>query len=143
VGSTSALTAGVAELLAANGVGVWRPTGMYAAGELGIFDSIVPASPDRIITLTVYGADDDPTQADSTARMQLRTRGDRDPRTSADLQDAAFDVLHNLPRQQIGGITVAGCWRRSASYLGADGNGRHSHTSNYEIRLHRPAPHRT
>lgn len=144
MGATAEFTAGVAQLLEDAGIGAWRPDATsYQPGETAIVAGLVPAQPDRLITITLYLPSDDPTQAEGSQMVQLRTRGDRDIRTSENLQDATFDVLQNLPRTVIGGSTVAGCWRRSGAYLGADGNGRHSHTSNYEFRLHRPSPHRS
>ena len=143
MGATVDFLTGLAVFLDSRGVGKYRPTGVYVANETGWVFGGVPGSPDAVIVATKYGQDDDPTQAESTYRVQLRTRGPRgDLRTSEDLQDTLFDVLHNLPRQTIGGITVRGAWRRSIAYLGVDGNGRHSHTGNYEFPLHRPTAHR-
>lgn len=140
---TADFTAALAQLLEDEGVGAWKPTGAYTSAETAIVPGLVPAQPDRLITLTVYGYLDDPTQAESTLLLQVRTRGTKDIRTSENTQDAVFDVLQNLPRRELGGVTVAGCWRRSAGYLGVDDNQRHSHSSNYEFRLHRPSPHRS
>lgn len=144
MGVTADFTAGLGQLLEDAGVGAWRPDGTaYSAGETAIIPGLVPASPDRLITPTVYGYEDDPTQAETVLLMQFRTRGDRDIRTSENTQDAMFDVLQNLPRREVGGVIVAGCWRRSGGYLGVDENGRHQHSSNYEFRLSRPSPHRS
>lgn len=143
MGFTAGFVADLGRYLQANELGAWSDTGQFTPGKTGITDSIVPPGPDRLIVLTPYMPDDDPTQAETTLWVQLRTRGTKDVRTSSDAQDAAFDLLHNMPRTDLGEVTVAGCWRRSGAYLGADGNGRHSHTSNYEFRLHRPSPHRS
>jgi len=143
VGATVDFLTGLAVFLDSQAVGKYRADGAYQPADTAWVFGGVPDKPDRVIVAAKYGQDDDPTQAESTYRVQLRTRGPRgDMRASEDLQDALFDALHNLPRQTIGGITVAGCWRRSYAYLGVDGNGRHSHTSNYEFPLHRPTPHR-
>lgn len=142
MGVTADFTAGLGQVLEDAAVGAWKPTGNYLAGETAIVPGQVPAKPEKLITLTVYGYVDDPTEPESTLLLQLRTRGDRDIRTSENTQDAAFDVLQNLPRQVVGGVIVAGAWRRSAGYLGVDEGGRHQHSSNYEFRLHRPSTHR-
>lgn len=143
MGFTSNFTAGLAQFAADSGVGTWRPTGVYEPGEVAIIPAQVPAQPDRLIVITLYLPIDDVTQPVTDQMVQFRTRGARgDVRSSEDLQDALFDAFHNLPRRDVGGVTVAGCWRRSGSYLGVDDNGRHEHTSNYEFRLHRPSPHR-
>lgn len=143
MGFTSQFLAGVAQLSADSGVGIYRPTGSYAADELAIVFGSIPANPDRLIAITDYIDSDDPTQSDSVIRVQFRTRGTTDIRTSKDVQDDLFDVFQNLPRQVVGGVTVTGCWRRSTAYMGADSNGRHEHTGNYDFRLHRPTPNRT
>lgn len=140
---TSDFLAGVAQLLADGGVATFQPTGKYDPGSVGIYLGAQPANPDRIVVLTAYAATDDPTQTDSTVRVQVFTRGDKDVRTSQGLQDAAFDVLQNLPRQEVGGTTVVGCWRRSSGYLGMDEVGRHLHSSNYDFALNRPSPNRS
>lgn len=143
MGFTSDLLAGVAQKLEDAGVGVYHPSGVYLSTDVGIVFDVVPANPEQVVVLTAYSDDDDPTQDESAVGVQVRTRGTQDPRTSQDMQDAAFDVLHNLPRQQIGGTTVSSCLRRSTAYLGVDGNGRHERVSNYRITLHRPSPHRS
>lgn len=140
---TADFIAGLAQLLEDAGAGAWKPEGtVYTPGETAIVPGAVPSQPDRLITLTPYLPVDDPTQAETSLFVQVRTRGTRDLRTSSDLQDTVFNLLQNLPRTQIGGVTVASCWRRSGGYLGTDTNGRHSDSSNYEFRLHRPSTHR-
>lgn len=144
MGFTAGFVAALAQDLEDAGIGVWRPDATsYGPGETAIFDSLVPASPDRLITLTLYLPDDDATQAEGSYWVQARTRGGRDVRVSSDLQDAVFDRWHNAPRRTLGDYQLAGSWRRSGGYIGADGNGRHAHTGNYEFRLHRPSPHRS
>lgn len=140
MGITADFTAGLAQVLEDATVGAWRPTGQYTSAETAIIPGQVPSKPDRLITLTVYGYVDDPTEPESTLLLQLRTRGDRDIRTSENTQDAAFDVLQNLPRREVGGVIVAACFARGSrnAYLGVDENGRHSHSSNYEFRIHLP-----
>lgn len=143
MGVTTALTAGLAQLIADGTGWKWRPDGpAYATEEIGIAVATMPASPDRMVVLTVYSALDDPSQADSVRRLQIRTRGTRDPRVATDMQDTVFGLLQNLPRQQIGDLTVAGCWRRSAAYLGVDGNGRHDEVSNWDLQYAHPTLHR-
>ncbi len=142
MGWTADLAAGLGQLLDTKGLGVWRPDDVIADPETAIVAAIVPSAPTKVITLTLYGFDDAPTLSDTEGMVQVRTRGDRNPSTVDDLDDAVFDVLQNLPRTVVNGITISGCWRRSAAYLGVDGNGRHSRTSNYRLLTHRPSPHR-
>jgi hypothetical protein len=144
VSFTSDLLDGIAQRLEDADIGTFNPTGAgYTTGQVGIVFDVVPAAPDKVLVLTVYGATDDPTLSDSELSLQVRVRGTRDPRTAYDLDDAAFDVLQNLPRTALGGTTVEAAWRTSAAYMGVDSNGRHERVSNYRLRIHRPAPHRT
>ena len=139
---TSGFVAALGQHIEAEGLGDWSSTGSFAANATGITDSRVPDTPDRLVVITPYLPVDDVTQAETGWLVQFRTRGTKDIRTSVDAQDALFDLFHNMPSTVIGGVTVVGCWRRSYAYLGADSSGRHSHTGNYEFRLHRPSTHR-
>lgn len=134
---------GVASLLASRTDWTYNRTGAYTAAQTGIFHAVVPASPDRVVVLTPYSPVDDPTQASSDLQVQVRVRGTRDPRVAETLNDTAFNVLQNLPRSVLNGVTVAGAWRTSGGYLGPDSNGRHEYSSNYRLRAHRPTEHRT
>lgn len=140
---TADVVAGLAQHLAAAGVGTYSPAGAYTSAQVGIFMDVVPAAPDRVVTVTPYGAADDPTLSDSVLMVQVRVRGTKDPRTAYDLDDAVFAAMQNLPRSILNGVTVVGAWRTSAGYLGPDGNGRHERTSNYRLTVHRPTPNRT
>jgi hypothetical protein len=143
VSFTGDLMAGLAQYLADAGVGVYSPTGAYTASQVGIVMDVVPASPDRVVVLTPYSPTDSPTEAESEIALQIRVRGDRDPRTAYDLDDRAFEAMQNLPRTVMGGVTVVAAWRTSGAYIGPDTNGRHERTSNYRLPVHRPSPHRT
>lgn len=133
---------GLAAYLATGTGFTYRPTGKYNPSEVGIVFDTVPAQPTRLLVLTAYGDDDDPTQTDSSLLVQARSRGTTDPRTALDDQDVVFGKLQNLPRQTIGGLVVAGCWRRSTAYLGVDGSSRHERVSNWQFNLSRPTPNR-
>jgi len=142
VSFTGDLMAGLAEFLAAEGVGTYKASGVYAADEVGIVLDVVPAAPERVVVLTPYMASDSPALSDSELSLQIRVRGTRDPRTAYELDDKAFEAMQNLPRTVMGGVTVAAAWRTSGSYLGVDGNARHERVSNYRLLVHRPSEHR-
>nr|WP_205834859.1 minor capsid protein [Microbacterium sp. CFH 90308] len=104
----------------------------YTANEVGIFYGAIGADPDRAIGVRVYGTTDEDI---STRRAQLRIRGAKYQRVSADrLADLAKTVLHGLSR--VGGINDIR--RISMTPLGADNNGREERTENYEIILDNP-----
>lgn len=141
-GFTSRLLAGLAEHLAAGGVGVWRPTGVYQAGETGIFIRAVPISPDRIITLAAYPAGSSPGISNTTVGVQVRLRGGKDPRDVDDLADAVFDLLDSSGPHNWQGVGVSQVYRQSYSSLGQDSNGRWERSENYYLDAERPTVHR-
>lgn len=104
----------------------------YTAEHVAIFYGAIGPDPDRAIGVRVYAATDEDI---STRRVQLRIRGARHQRLSADrLADLAFTVLHGLSR--VGGINDIR--RISMTPLGSDTNGREERTENYQIILDNP-----
>lgn len=137
---TSALTAGMAELIAGAGLATYRANGAYTTGENGITVGIVPDTPDRIVCLTPYPVEDGHL-ADAITAVQIRTRAGRDPRPLLDLSDALFNLLHNREHWQCGGIPIVLSWRQSEAWIGQDTKGRMERTANYYLRTSRGAAH--
>lgn len=142
MGFTSDLLAGVAQLLNADGVAVWNPSGAYADNEIGIVIGPPSQKPPSLVALAVYNSSDSPALADSTVFLQVRSRApDDDPRKAQDLDDGVFDSLQGL-RATVNGVRVVYGKRNSSAPIGVDGSGRQERTSNYELMVHRPSPHR-
>jgi len=139
------LLTGIAHLLADANLGTWRDTGIYAATETGIILDTVPATPDRVITLTDYVVSDDPTLSDSIIGVQVRTRwGGADPRPVKDLDGGIFNALHGLEGVTLtGGVRVVSCFRRSGTSMGQDISNRWGRSSNFYATVHRPSTNRT
>ncbi|MFF9284868.1 minor capsid protein [Streptomyces griseosporeus] len=133
------LVDGLARTLADAGVATYRTSGAYTAGETAITDTVMPSTPDRAVVLTAYDTTDDPALTDCTIAVQVRTRVGLDPRECADLDDAAFAVLHGLRDRQFGTARVVLVKRDNSAPMGRDANGRHERTSTYTIRAQRPA----
>jgi hypothetical protein len=144
-GFETGLLTGIAQLLAAANLGVWRDTGIYTATETGIVFDVVPQSPDNIITLTDYAVSDDPTLSDSVIGVQVRTRcAGQDPRPVKDLDGAIFNALHGLESVTLaGGVHVVSMVRRSGVSLGIDANNRWMRSSNYYATVWRPSANRS
>ncbi|HEY9409326.1 MAG TPA: minor capsid protein [Pseudonocardia sp.] len=135
---TRGLLYGVAELLDAAGVGVWRPDSPYQAGETGITIKAVPDQPGRLITLHGYDVAPAPGHSHGTRAVQVRCRGLVDPADVDDLADAIYDQLHNLTGT-IGDAPVALMWRQSTANLGPDEAGRWSRSENYYLLTSQPS----
>lgn len=135
---------GLAAYLAAGGVGTYQPSGAYPSGTADpIFLGDMPGTPDRLIVLTAYPVDDDPSLSDSTVGIQVRTRGAAGSAGSVDsLDDAVFERLHGARGITAGAVHIVQVHRRSGAPMGIDGNRRHGRTSNYYVTAWRPSQHR-
>lgn len=145
MGYTTDLLEGLGKDLDALGIGTWRDNGIHTSGETGIVVGAIPAAPDRLITLTSYGVDDNPTLTDDVIGVQARFRwGGQDPRPADDLADSVFDLWHGAgPFTLPTGVRVLLLARQSWTSLGQDDNDRWSRSDNYYATVHRPSPHRT
>lgn len=148
-GPDTALLEGVALLLAAevdpSWSLAWVTTGEYATDQTGIYAFLVPAVPNRIVTLSSYGLGDDAVYADTTTGLQVRTRSaGQDPRDATDLDAAIADVLlGRYPFDLATGVHIQTAQRTSGpTSLGQDDNLRWEFSSNYSLGLHRPGTHR-
>lgn len=143
-GWTSRLLAGLAQHLDDAGIGTYRPTGAYAADEIGIVIRAIPQQPDRLITLAAYPVGTDiQGMADHRSAVQIRLRGTTDPRDCDDLADEVFELLDSAAGLVLGGIPIVQMWRQSYTGLGTDDNGRWSRSENYYLDSMRPTAHRT
>lgn len=134
------LLAGVAELLADEGVGVYDPDDVLQADATGIVLGKTPDGPDRVLGLTLYPvADDDST--DSVTGIQARMRAGTDPVAIVQLANDLFSVLHNRANYQVRGVQVEISWRQSQAWIGQDSRGRMELTANYYFRTVRAGSH--
>lgn len=134
------LVEGLAELLAAGGLGVYRPEALYDPAETGIVLAVMPPDPDRAICLTDYPVEDTD-QPDAITAIQIRMRAGPDPRAVSALADDVFDLLHNRRHYRVRGIHIALSWRNSQAWIGQDAHGRMEIAANFYLRTTRPAPH--
>lgn len=138
-GWTTSLLTGLAQHLADNGVGLWRPTGTYVAGETGIVLAAMPPDPDRIVCLTAYPVSSRPDTADATVAVQVRTRAGKDPRDVADLSDEVYELLHGATHLIFGGVPVVQILHRSGVPMGRDSRDRWERSDNYYVDAIRPS----
>ena len=142
-GWTSRLIAGAAQHLDDLGIGVYRPTGAYTADEIGIFQRVIPPTPDRVITLATYVIASPVGLADFTTGLQVRIRATVDPRVCDDLGDAIFDAWDSAAGLRWSLIPIVQIYRQSSASLGQDGNDRWESSHNYYVEAMRPTIYRT
>jgi len=140
------LLTGLAVLLSNAGIGSWNESGVYTSDQTGIVIGTVPQSPDRIITLTSYGASgDSPALSDSILGVQVRCRWDgEDPRPVDDLADSIYDFLHGRTHYLLstGVAVVQSLCQSGPTSIGQDSDLRWSNVTNYYVIAHRPSTYR-
>lgn len=140
MGHTSQLLTGLAALMEEAGLGVFRPDGVIADGETGIFLHRLPEAPDRAYALTPYPVEDTGL-TDVTDGIQIRMRAGPDPLDVLDMADAVRDLLHMRENTILGTVRLSLIWRQSQAPMGQDEHGREELTSNYYARSNRPGAH--
>ena len=130
---TNDLLNGIAALLDAEGVGVFREDGVIEPDEVGLFRGVMPDEPDTAIGITDYPVADDDTTNTITG-VQFRMRAGRDPNLIAELADTVFNLLHSRRHYVVNGVHIELSWRQSQAWIGQDLQGRMELTSNFYFR---------
>ncbi|WFN91479.1 minor capsid protein [Gordonia sihwensis] len=114
--------------------GIYQPTVTAPA----IYFGMLHDKPDTAVAINHYDTDPDvfTHQHNPLMRVQLRWRGDRDPRTVHRIADKGFTALHTLtPGPWPGGLHPAWVQRTIVAPIETDQNGRWMRCDSYEIRL--------
>lgn len=132
---------GLAQTLHDAAAAVYRPASPYLAGETAVVFGDMPDTPDRCVTLTLYGpSDDHPDQPLGVRRVQVRSRGlPGDYLDAVALDDACFQALHGLTHAQWGATHANQVLRASGAPLGQDPAQRWDISSNYVLDVDTPA----
>lgn len=133
------LLVGLAEHLAAAGVGEWRTEGAYPADVVAIvLEELLDdaGAPDEQIVLSSYDLDRDAFGVDPAAgvdpvAVQVRTRTRPGVAGSRRLDDAVYELLEGAEHLELRGVHVLSLWRNSGAGLGRDTAGRRERVSNY------------
>lgn len=138
------LIGGIAQYLDAAGLVTYDPTGV--TGDC--FAEVMPPTPDVAVSLGIYdgGAEPDSKLPYDEPRLQVKTRGGPDPRTSRDLCKAIRDALHGLgPLTLPDGthLILAVALQGAPAGLGQDENRRHEHVVNFRMEIVNPTTHRS
>ncbi len=140
----SDLTKGLAEHLAYNGIGVWKITGFYADGDLGIYKRVLPSNPDAIVLSEYAVSDEGGRLTDSVRGIQIRVRrSGRHPDPVEQTGKDIFELLHGARGLTLDGQRVIQIIRQSHAYMGQDSSGNHESVHNYYLNVNIPTPNRT
>lgn len=134
---------GIARHLAARGLVTYDETGV--TGDC--FIESMPSTPGIAVVLTVYddGREPDSLLAYDEPRMQVRVRGDQDPRTSRHKCAAIRSELHGLGPVTLpdGTELILSVSLQSApASMGVDSNGRFEHVCNFRMEHRSVTTHR-
>ena len=133
-GPTTDLLDGLMDACEARGVPLGALYGTGLPDGVGV--------PDTVAAFADYSPSDDPSSADSMTMVQVRVRS-QDPSEGRDLDDQIADaLLGRFPVTLSTGIRLQAIERTSGAPIGRDSVGRWERTSNYQVRYHRPGPHR-
>lgn len=139
-GWTRDLLVGLAQDIAAAGVGVYRPAGGYVPSDTAVVFGDLPTAPDRCIGLTAYASLDEVAVNLSSVRVQFYLRGAAgNSMDVVDLNDDLFAALQGLGGRQYGAAYLVDARRVSAVPMGVDGSRRSEISANYELDVNTPA----
>lgn len=102
----------LARFLAVEGIGQWSANGIYSSySPPALYLGVLPDEAAYSIAVNVYSHDATDTQRGDTTspeiRIQLRIKGDRDPRTAQTIANRIYKALHERTHYQLdNGVTV-------------------------------------
>lgn len=138
-GYNTRLMTGIGQLLDAEGLAAFTTSGTYPEDDWAVFIGLTPDKPDKAITLMAYPVEDTDLTSVITG-VQIRFRGQRDPREVENTADAVYDLLHNREHWVCNGVPVNLSWRQSGTWMGQDPNQRIERVENFYLRTERTSP---
>lgn len=133
--TTRDILTGYAALIAAAGIGVWNPSGVYQTTDTGIYVKTMPDGdtiPDRCIVLNVIPLTDDVSIPFGRVMIQVAARGQRgDPFDVDDILDPVFDLMQGRIGDTFGDTSVAQVFRSGSVPMGQDSQSRWTRADKY------------
>jgi hypothetical protein len=138
--ATNDILTGLAGLITGAGLATVRDGTDFLSSETALTFKNLPATPDRVVCLTPYGANgDQPEITLGQQPVQVRFRGTSDPRDVDELGDAVFNVLHGARDLTFGSVHVVQILRISSTPLGMDEQSRRFERSdNFQLDVDLP-----
>jgi len=141
MGAATDISVGLASVIAGAGLGiVYNPTTAYTASQTGIVMKSVPATPDRVVVISVIPMSDELAAPSGEVTVQIRTRGT--PNSALDVDDLADSIkpiLHGLKAQTWGSVQLVQMFRNNAVTLGQDDSKRWERVDDYTLDVEYPA----
>ena len=135
----SELVTDLAAHLATNDVGEWSESGVYPTGTtMPIYVGIIPDEARTGIGVQVYADDRDRDDATPDIRVQIRIRGDADPRPTGvgpTTADQIFALLHDQTTNLNNRTRVLLCRRHLRAPEERDESGRWTRADSYTFTL--------
>lgn len=138
------VTEQIAQLLADLGCGTYTPVG--TGGD--IYLHALPQTPDVALAVALYpGPEADSLLAYDDVRVQVRARGTTaDSRISEQRTQAVYDALVGETQRTLADgswLTLCTPVQSGPIYMGRDESGRHEHSVNLALQIHRPTANRS
>ena len=139
MGVAEDISVGFAQIIQTAGFAVFNAGGVYDDTQTGILFKAVPASPDRLVTITVVPLTDDIAAPQGQVMVQLRYRGLQGEPLDVDaLADAVKPLFHGLSNTPMGDHVVVQCDRRQSVPLGQDDLKRWSRADQFYLDVEYP-----
>lgn len=130
---TTELLEGIAGMIVAGVPGISYNPAAPAVNN-GILLKLMPANPDRLITLTAVNQGDDISMPLGQVMVQVRGRGlPNRPTDVDDLLDDVFPILHGATNLTFGSLTVIQMNRRVSVPMGYDDSKRWERIDQYYL----------
>lgn len=141
MGAATDISVGIASLIAGAGLGVtYSTTTPYTATQTGVVMKSVPATPDRVVVISVIPMTDELAAPSGQVMVQIRTRGIPDNALDVDeLADSIKPVLHGLKGLTWGTVQLVQMVRNNAVTLGQDQSKRWERVDDYTLDVEYPA----
>lgn len=132
---------GLAQHLAGRGLVDYQP----GANTGDCYLDGMPQTPDQVVVLTLYGGKEPDSKLPyDEPRLQVRTRGTAARRVSYDRAWSLYQELNGLgPLDLPDGTRLLLAYPlQTPASMGLDADGRHEHTTNFQLEVLAPSTHR-
>jgi hypothetical protein len=135
---TNDLLTGMAQAMAADGIGTFGPGHPTTSTACAITLGTAADEPIKAVALFAYSPVDDVMLANTMQPVQIRIRGTVDATSCDTIGDAIFDLFHGVTGLVFGTVHTSLIARNSVIPLGRDDHDRWMSSHNYYVHANRP-----